>query len=74
MFGYYVNDFECYGVVDFDDDWNVFFIEEKFVVFKLNYVVIGFYYYDNCVVDFVKEVKFFYCGELEIIDLNNLYF
>lgn len=73
MFGYYVYDFECYGVVDFDDDWNVFLIEEKFEVVKFNYVVIGLYYYDNWVVDFVKEVKLFLCGELEIIDFNNMY-
>lgn len=51
----------------------MFFIEEKFVVFKFNYVVIGFYYYDNRVVDFVKEVKLLFCGEFEIIDLNNFY-
>lgn len=47
VFVYWVVDFECYGVVEFDENGIVIFIEEKFVKFKFNYVVLGFYFYDN---------------------------
>lgn len=73
VFGYYVNDFNCYGVVNFDSLGNVIDIEEKFVKFKFFYVVIGLYFYDNDVVDIVKFIKFFLCGELEIMDVNKVY-
>lgn len=74
VFVYYVNDLERFGVVEFDENNNVIFVEEKLLNLKLNYVIIGLYIYDNRVVDFVKKVKLSFCGELEIIDLNKIYF
>lgn len=73
VFVYYVNDFECYGVVEFDNNGIVISLEEKLLELKSNYVVIGFYFYDNDVVEMVKNFKFFVWGELEIIDINCIY-
>lgn len=53
---YYVYDLECYGVVVFDKEGKVFFIEEKFENFKSNYVVLGIYFYDNLVVSIVENI------------------
>lgn len=73
VFVYYVNDFERYGVVEFDNNGIVISLEEKLLELKSNYVVIGFYFYDNDVVEMVKNFKFFVWGELEIIDINCIY-
>lgn len=73
VFGYQVMDLECFGVVEFDDDFCVFLLEEKLKQFKFNWVVIGFYFYDSKVVEYVKCVKLFGCGELEIIFINQMY-
>lgn len=73
VFGYQVLDLECFGVVEFDENYKVLFIEEKLLKLKFDWVVIGFYFYDNNVVEMVKDVKFFECGELEIIILNQMY-
>ncbi len=73
IFAYTVNDPERYGVVEFDQKGNALSIEEKPQHPKTNFAVPGFYFYDNKVVDYVKQLKPSTRGELEITDLNKLY-
>jgi len=73
IFGYYVNDPERFGVVEFSGSNKVVSIEEKPENPKSNYAVIGVYFYDNRVVKFAKNLKPSARGELEITDLNKLY-
>ena len=73
IFGYYVNDPESFGVVEFDEEQKVVSLEEKPDNPKSNYVVPGLYFYDNSVVDKAKNLEPSDRGELEITDLNKLY-
>jgi glucose-1-phosphate thymidylyltransferase len=73
VFGYYVNDPERYGVVEFDSDRRVVSIEEKPSEPKSNYAVVGLYFYDNDVVQIAHDLKPSARGELEITDLNRVY-
>lgn len=70
IFGYYVNNPERYGVVEFDQNEKVISIEEKPEIPKSNYAVTGLYIYNNEVADFTKSLKPSDRGELEITDLN----
>lgn len=70
IFGYYVNDPERFGIMEFDENWNVLSVEEKPLKPKSNYCITGLYFYPSGV---AKKVKPSARGELEITSLNAMY-
>ncbi len=73
IFAYHVNDPGVYGVVEFDENGVAISIEEKPTDPKSNYAIPGLYFYDNSVVEYVRDLKPSKRGELEISDLNKIY-
>lgn len=73
IFGYYVNDPERFGIVEFDENGKVISVEEKPKNPKSNYCITGLYFYDNRAVEYAKRIKPSARGELEITDINRMY-
>lgn len=73
IFGYYVNDPERFGIMEFDKDWNILSVEEKPQKPKSNYCITGLYFYPKGVAEMAKRVKPSARGELEITTLNDIY-
>ncbi|MCT4633627.1 MAG: glucose-1-phosphate thymidylyltransferase RfbA [Firmicutes bacterium] len=73
IFGYFVNNPEEFGVVEFDENYNVISLEEKPSEPKSKYAIPGLYYYDNSVIEKAKNLRPSDRGELEITDINKLY-
>ena len=74
VFGHRVKDPQRFGVVEFDDAGRILSLEEKPKNPKSNYAVVGLYFYDNTVSDRAERLELSDRGELEVTDLNRLYF
>ena len=73
IFGYYVNNPECYGIVEFDQEGKILSLEEKPTKPKSHFAIPGLYFYDNKVVQIAKQIRPSLRGELEITDVNKIY-
>ena len=73
IFGYYVNDPERFGIVEFDKDWKVLSVEEKPKIPKSNFAITGLYFYPEGVSELAENVVPSARGELEITTLNDMY-
>ena len=73
IFGYYTQNPESFGVVEFDEEWNVLSVEEKPKYPKSNYIIPGLYFYDNDVIEIAKNVEPSARGEKEITSINDEY-
>lgn len=73
IFGYYVDDPERFGIMEFDEEWNIISVEEKPKKPKSNYCITGLYFYPGGVAEKAKRVKPSARGELEITALNDMY-
>jgi len=73
IFGYYVNNPECYGIVEFDQEGKILSLEEKPAKPKSHFAVPGLYFYDNQVIRIAKQIQPSFRGELEITDVNKVY-
>lgn len=73
VFGYYVQDPERFGIIEFDDAGNAISLEEKPTHPRSNYAAVGLYFYDNRAVEFAEKITPSERGELEITDVNRLY-
>ena len=73
IFGYYVDDPERFGIMEFDNEWNILSVEEKPLEPKSNYCITGLYFYPKGVADMAKQVRPSSRGELEITTLNDMY-
>lgn len=73
IFGYYVDDPQRFGIVEFDEEGRAVSLEEKPKKPKSNYCVTGLYFYDNRVIGYAKDLKPSARGEYEITDLNKIY-
>lgn len=73
VFGYYVDDPERFGIMEFDDEWNILSVEEKPAIPKSHYCITGLYFYPQGVAHMAKMVRPSDRGELEITSLNELY-
>lgn len=73
LFAYEVKDPKRYGIVELDESGQILSLEEKPCRPKSNYCITGLYFYDNCVIQYVKDLKPGIRGELEITDINQMY-
>ena len=73
IFGYYVEDPERFGIMEFDNEWNVLSVEEKPANPKSNYCITGLYFYPAGVAETAKKVERSARGEYEITTLNDMY-
>ncbi len=73
IFGYYVDDPQRFGIMEFDENWNILSVEEKPANPKSNYCITGIYFYPKGVSEKARQVRPSERGELEITSLNEIY-